>query len=63
MNIIIQLIYKLPAILCVISALIMAKNNIEGWGWFLFIALMMQDYNIQSLQDTEEKNITELPDE
>lgn len=41
----------------------MAKNDIDGWGWFLLIALMMQDYNIQSLQDTKEKNITELPDE
>lgn len=34
------LIANLCALICVIVAGYMAINNISGWGWFLFVAVL-----------------------
>lgn len=32
---------QLPAIAAITGAALMALNNKEGWGWFLFIAVLV----------------------
>ena len=40
----ILLLVNLPSIACVIGATILAFHGIAGWGWFLFIAVLLQSY-------------------
>ncbi len=35
------LLVILPSIICVLTAAILAYKRIEGWGWFLFIAVLL----------------------
>jgi hypothetical protein len=35
------LICNLASIACVISAAVLAFHGISGWGWFLFLALLL----------------------
>lgn len=35
------MIALMPSIICVAVAAYMAIRNIEGWGWFLFAALLL----------------------
>ena len=35
------LLVNIPTIICVATSGILAYNNIEGWGWFLFAALVL----------------------
>lgn len=34
-------ITKLPTLACVASAAWLASNNKDGWGWFLFVAVLV----------------------
>ena len=38
------LLSNLSALACVIAAAALAVNQIEGWGWFLFVGLLMTSY-------------------
>lgn len=31
---------NLSSVACVIGAIHLASKNIEGWGWFLFVAIL-----------------------
>jgi len=35
---------NLGAVACVVCATILALNGIGGWGWFLFVGIMMTSY-------------------
>ena len=41
MYLLLLLLINLPSIACVICALILALKNKDGWGWFLFVALLL----------------------
>jgi hypothetical protein len=45
---------NLGALSCVISAAFLATHNIPGWGWFLFIGLLMTSYVGSTKTTTEE---------
>lgn len=36
-----NLVSKLPSILCVAAAGILAYKELDGWGWFLFASIML----------------------
>jgi len=36
-----QLVRYIAAALCVIAAIVLAIMNRDGWGWFLFVALLL----------------------
>lgn len=36
----IALISNATSIACVVGAIILASKDAEGWGWFLFVALL-----------------------
>jgi hypothetical protein len=38
------LLSNIGAVGCVIAAAVLAAKGIPGWGWFLFIGLMMTSY-------------------
>ena len=38
------LLGNLGAVACVVCAAILALNGIGGWGWFLFVGIMMTSY-------------------
>jgi hypothetical protein len=38
------LISNLGAVACVVCAAILALHGIGGWGWFLFVGIMMTRY-------------------
>ena len=40
----ILLLANLSSIACVIGATILAFHGIAGWGWFLFVAVLLQSY-------------------
>lgn len=35
------LVSNIPCMLCIVSAIILAYRNIDGWGWFLGAAYLM----------------------
>ena len=35
------LLVNIPTIICAVASGILAYNHIEGWGWFLFAALVL----------------------
>jgi len=39
------LLSNLPALACVIGAAVLAINQVAGWGWFLFVGLLMTNYS------------------
>ena len=40
-DIFVVLLAQLPAITAIIGATFMALNDKQGWGWFLFIAVLV----------------------
>ena len=36
-----QIVDHITPIICVLAAAVLAHKKTEGWGWFLFIALMV----------------------
>lgn len=38
------LLTNLSSLVCIIAAAYLAMNDIMGWGWFLFVALLMTHY-------------------
>jgi hypothetical protein len=40
----VSFICNLGAVACVVCAATLALNGIGGWGWFLFVGLMMTSY-------------------
>jgi hypothetical protein len=38
------LLSNIGAVGCVIAAAVLAAKGIPGWGWFLFVGLMMTSY-------------------
>lgn len=41
----------MPSILCVLAAMTIALINIEGWGWFLFAAMILFPKNKKDNDD------------
>lgn len=39
--ILVFLVSMIPSVLCVIAAVYLAAKDKEGWGWFLFVALII----------------------
>jgi hypothetical protein len=35
------ILFNIPSILCVISAAYLLYCDKEGWGWFLFVAVLL----------------------
>jgi hypothetical protein len=35
------LIRNLPPVACVVGSILLALNDIEGWGWFIITALLL----------------------
>lgn len=48
----ILLLSNLPSIACVIGAIILGFHGIAGWGWFLFVAVLLQT-SFSSFKDTD----------
>jgi hypothetical protein len=40
-------ITTLSSLACVIAAMVLAMNDVPGWGWFLFVGLLMVGSNNQ----------------
>lgn len=38
------LIANIPTVICALASCYMAVNSIEGWGWFLFVAVLLGVY-------------------
>ncbi len=36
-----RLVRYIAATLCVVAAIVLAIMNRDGWGWFLFVALLL----------------------
>lgn len=45
------LICTLPSIACAVGAILLALNNIDGWGWFIFSTLLLSDLYIKIQND------------
>lgn len=43
----IVLMAELPAITAVVGAVLMALNDKQGWGWLLFIAVLLGSSSIK----------------
>jgi hypothetical protein len=46
-NILTMLAAALPSSICAAAAFYMAVHNIEGWGWFLFVAFLVAGVGIK----------------
>lgn len=37
-------IFNIPAVICLIAGVILCIKEKEGWGWFLFVALILSRF-------------------
>lgn len=44
-------LFNIPAILCYCIAAYMAVNDKEGWGWFLFVGLLINGTSVKTKKD------------
>lgn len=47
-TILLLFVHNILAILCAIAAGILAYNGIEGWGWFLVVAVLTCATNVNT---------------
>lgn len=40
-DIAILILCQIPSIICAVGAVYLASKSKEGWGWFLFLALLL----------------------
>lgn len=38
------LVLNIPSIICVLSGAYLATKDKEGWGWFLFVGLLLSRF-------------------
>lgn len=52
------LLANIPAIICLVIAAYLAVNSIYGWGWFLFMALLISKSATMNENNSDEDGKT-----
>jgi len=56
MNLLIVLLCMLPCIACIVISAVLAIKETNGWGWFLFVGILLS-LNSESIRNLIEINL------
>lgn len=48
------LLWNVPCVACIVAAGAMACHNADGWGWFLFVALLLARFPAGKTDERQE---------